>query len=97
MEKLRKLITVAVTANIISLLLFYYMNAYLNGAEELTWYIMLLIFPVLWITAMLIAIILSYKNRNVYFKKALVFYTVFILLLCTPLPVFSIVFGLVWK
>lgn len=86
MKNLYKLIIVAVSANILTILFYSYLMT-LQGESGEAWFIGLFCLPAIWITSIILAIVFSYKNRKLYFQKSVWMWTILFVAFCTPIPI----------
>lgn len=89
MIKLLPLFTIATIANLLTLLL--YSNAASQpGGTGATMYFIFMEMPLLWLIAMITAIVIAIKNRKTLFSGKILKWTVLSLLLCTPGPIWAL-------
>jgi hypothetical protein len=86
MKNLYKLIIIAISANILTVLLYSHLMT-LPGESGESWFIGLFCMPAIWIISAVLAIILSYKNRKLYFQKNFWLWTILLIVFCTPIPI----------
>jgi len=86
MNKLTRLIILSIIANLTTIILC--LHAGTQGGESYTdWITFLLLLPVVWIISLILLIVFSYKNRKIYFQRAILKWSVPLILCCTPVPI----------
>lgn len=91
MKQLKPLIIIAVLANTLTIVLYYYVESQPPGAETGLVF-MILWMPILWVTTFVATLITATRNRNNLFKKPLLKFTLPVLLFTTPIPLIAVLY-----
>ena len=86
MKNLSRLIIVAISANILTVLLYSSLMT-LPGESGESWFIGLFCLPAVWIISAVLAIVFTYRNRKLYFQKNVWLRTILLIIFCTPIPI----------
>ncbi len=84
--KLNKTLLLIAIGFLIINLFFFKNSETLNGGRAM---IYIIIFPLFWVTTLIIVGILAYRNRKEWFNKEMKISTIVFLILCTPLSIWG--------
>jgi hypothetical protein len=89
MNKLQTLFVIVAIANLLTILLYSFAASQTGGAGAGTYFIYIQM-PVLWIIAIISALVVAIRQRRNLFSGSMTAWTVLALIFCTPIPMMAL-------